>query len=335
MSGPACVLVEDLPQRPGIPEAILDRLEYRLEAGKTSPIRVNAVLRTNACETKPISRQRQKGAHPVPAYLWLGQEPRPRSRAPKRDPLAFGVLLCPRTPEICRFGPIACSEDPVARWPSSAASRNDGVQGTPRPSANVRGDSASAQDDPHSVPCCWCKAENLGVWGRAPRGIEVRKSRMSQKKARTDAVASGVVAGTDGTNKPNLPTRTEMGAGPRRHQRSRRSGPLRQTNPICPASAGKGAGRWGRSTAPTPGAIAPNKANPPRAGGTGEDPSQPRRGQNAPNKANPAGAKGKASTSWKKSYDALDTRKASAKQDASAKSRLHAACLRSRPRGNG
>ena len=38
-----------------------------------------------------------------------------------------------------------------------------------------------------------------------------------------------------------------MGAGRRRHQRSRRSGPLRQTNPICPAPVGKGAGRRGRT----------------------------------------------------------------------------------------
>ena len=40
---------------------ILDGSEYRLRAGKTSPIRVNAVLRTEACETNPIAPERYEG----------------------------------------------------------------------------------------------------------------------------------------------------------------------------------------------------------------------------------------------------------------------------------
>ena len=61
-------------------------------------------------------------------------------------------------------------------------------------------------------------------------------------------VAGGAVVRTACTNEPNLPTRTRMVRGGRRCQRSRRSGLLRQTNPICPAPAGEGAGRacWKR-----------------------------------------------------------------------------------------
>jgi hypothetical protein len=52
-----------------------------------------------------------------------------------------------------------------------------------------------------------------------------------------DKVTGGAVVGTGCTNEPNLPTQTETGAGRRTHARSRPSGPLRQTNPICPAPA--------------------------------------------------------------------------------------------------
>ena len=44
MSGSVCALVEDLPGGEEIPEAIVDRSEYRLGAGKTGLSRANAVL---------------------------------------------------------------------------------------------------------------------------------------------------------------------------------------------------------------------------------------------------------------------------------------------------
>ena len=75
MNGPACVVVEGLPQRRRDIEAPLDRSDwvpkrdrsrlgsqYRLGAGKTSPVRVNAVLRTKACETKPIPPRAKRRA---------------------------------------------------------------------------------------------------------------------------------------------------------------------------------------------------------------------------------------------------------------------------------
>jgi hypothetical protein len=63
-------------------------------------------------------------------------------------------------------------------------------------------------------------------------------SRQRQERAGTGEVTDGTVAGTGCTNKPNLPARTETGMGRRRRPRSRRSGRLRQTNPICPAATG-------------------------------------------------------------------------------------------------
>jgi hypothetical protein len=91
------------------------------------------------------------------------------------------------------------------------------------------------------------------------------------------------------TNKPNLPTRTRMGAGRMKTPASRRPGRLRQTNPIRPAPAGKR--RW----LPGPQALPPP-------------------GTSAPNKANPFGAIRRASTLWEKSYGELDTQETSAKQ---------------------
>ena len=74
-----------------------------------------------------------------------------------------------------------------------------------------------------------------------------KRVKQSQSPAATGADADGrgrrrgAVVGTACTNKANLPTPTERGTG----RRSRRSGRLRQTNPICPVPAGKGTGGQG------------------------------------------------------------------------------------------
>jgi hypothetical protein len=56
--------------------------------------------------------------------------------------------------------------------------------------------------------------------------------------------AARAAGGTACINKANLPTGTEMGAGRGSHQR-RRSGSLRQTNPICRLPTGRCAGGQG------------------------------------------------------------------------------------------
>ena len=138
-----------------------------------------------------------------------------------------------------------------------------------------------------------------------------------QERTRTGEVAGGAVAGTGCTNKPNLPARTEMGTGRQRRRRSRRSGRLRQTNPICPAPAGKALLPRPQAL-PSLGTSAPNEANSrwagPRGRGPARSPMPTLPGQSVRNKANRSRATRRTSALWRKSYGELGTQKASAKQ---------------------
>jgi hypothetical protein len=78
-------------------------------------------------------------------------------------------------------------------------------------------------------------------------------------------------------NKANLPARPQTGVGQGSQQRSRRSGVLRQTNPICGSRAGKTIAKAGGLDAATHGANVRNEANLPgyaardEARGTGDE----------------------------------------------------------------
>ena len=78
--------------------------------------------------------------------------------------------------------------------------------------------------------------------GRTHRAKRSQSARSDRSATWTGEAAGGAVAGTAGTNEANLPAWTEMGAGGRRRPRRRRWGSLCQTNPICPAPAGKAPG---------------------------------------------------------------------------------------------
>jgi hypothetical protein len=86
VSSPARVLVEDPPQRRRDPETLLGRSAYRLGAGKAGPIRVNAVLRTKACQTKPIRPIDRSG------------------RGPAKSAVAPSLRADVQTKPICRHG---------------------------------------------------------------------------------------------------------------------------------------------------------------------------------------------------------------------------------------
>jgi hypothetical protein len=120
-------------------------------------------------------------------------------------------------------------------------------------------------------------------------------------------------------NKANLPTHTEMDAGPGGHRRGRHSGSLRQTNPICRRRAGKTIAKaGGLDDATRQGTSAPNKPNLPgtdrkRRRLSGPQLLPPVRAV-APNKPNSSGATSGTSTVWRKSYDELDLPRASERQ---------------------
>ena len=236
MGGPARVLVEDLPPRHrgdlgpfGLgsqTRQIAFGSQYRLGAGKTGPIRVNAVLRTKACETKPICRGRPAMAE--------GRQSRP----------------CPYS------------------W--AEARQTNPISTSARAGADGRGRRWS------------------GRWDRPYKRTQF--------------------GDTD-----------KDGRGPAKHRRSRRSGRLRQTNPICPAPGGRRRRRPRPQARPSLGTSVPNEANSRWAGtpgrGTARSPMPTSaRIQSVRNKPNRSGTIRRASALREMSYSELDTQQTSAKQ---------------------
>ena len=102
-------------------------------------------------------------------------------------------------------------------------------------------------------------------------------------------VAGGAVAGTGGTNKANLPTRTETDAGGEGTRGAVARGDCAKRTQFAPPRPERRCPA-GPEALPTRGAIAPNKANLPRGQGWAQDrqgrPCRPRWGQNVRNKPN-------------------------------------------------
>ena len=141
-----------------------------------------------------------------------------------------------------------------------------------------------------------------------PNGCAKRSQFLQRQEWARAGEVAGVPSWGPASNKANLPTRAQMDAGSRSHQRQRHSGRLRQTNPICPAPPGRRARSCGskRQTKPIP------------AGRDGREPAdrpcRRRRAEACETKPIPGRAARRASTWQKKSYDKSDTQQASAKQ---------------------
>ena len=253
MSGPARVLVEDPPQRRRDPETLSDRSDwvtkrgrsrlgspYHLGAGKTNPIRVNAVLRTKACQTKPICPIGRSRRRPARSAV-----------EPSLGPDVQTKPICRHGQEWSRVGEGVCGAVARAAAPNEPNSPRNGREALPtvgaiapnkanctRAGTHGRGpatppvpvlpgqsvqNKANPAREGRRVNALWNESyDDLDAQQTSPKQSQFPPG---QQWAGTGEVGGGAVVGAGCTNEANLPRR-----GRERHcQRWARS---RQTKPI-------------------------------------------------------------------------------------------------------
>ena len=238
-----------------IPEAIWDRSEHRVYADRTGLSRLKAVLRTKACETKPICRHRRRRAR-------AGEDAGGASRGSLRQ-------TNPICPAPAGKGPGCQGHKHCRPW--GQARQTKPICPARAGSFAVAGDKRTKRSQ---FPACGQERARTGRVVRAGTAGP-KRAKQSQSLPRNPKGKYLVKkelwyiwrANGLGKTKP-IAGQTAGGKG-RQGCRRRRWDPSCETNPICPAPTGKDPGRQGPQ---------PNKANsrgqaqrgnpPPRAGHT-------------------------------------------------------------------